>query len=80
MNDEKDRDRTPDPRRESEPRDEATPARTPAQEKAGSHRRGPMPPAGPHDSPDLTNPDATPGSGVLPGHRRKGVDTDPGGG
>jgi hypothetical protein len=25
-----------------------------------------MPPAGPHDRPELTNPDATPGSGTLP--------------
>jgi hypothetical protein len=24
------------------------------------------PPAGPHDRPDLTNPDATPGTGMLP--------------
>ncbi len=26
-----------------------------------------MPPAGPHARPELTNPDLTPGSGILPG-------------
>ncbi|MGJ3263893.1 MAG: hypothetical protein ACFE0R_11720 [Salinarimonas sp.] len=55
-----------------------------SREKAGRKpadgARGPIPPAGPHDSPELTNPDATPGTGVLPGHDRKGRDTDPGGG
>ncbi|MGP9820242.1 hypothetical protein ACTZWW_09515 [Salinarimonas sp. NSM] len=52
----------------------------PARETPERDRHGRLPPAGPHDSPDLTNPDATPGTGVLPGRGREGVDTDPGGG
>ena len=38
-----------------------------------------IPPAGPHARKDLTNPDATPGSGVLPEDRRDG-EVDPGAG
>ena len=39
------------------------------------------PPAGPHDRPDLTNPDATPGTGILPrGDDATKRDVDPGGG
>jgi len=33
---------------------------------AGKPSNGRMPAAGPHDKPDLTNPDATPGTGSLP--------------
>ena len=38
-------------------------------EKSGSgppHTRNDTPPAGPHSKPELTNPDATPGTGALP--------------
>ena len=40
-----------------------------------------MPPAGPHAGPDLTNPDATPGAGVLPSEDNPGQkDVDSGAG
>ncbi|MGO8738233.1 hypothetical protein [Rhodoblastus sp.] len=40
-----------------------------------------MPPAGPHDRPELTNYDACPGCGVLPAQKpSKGFESDPGGG
>lgn len=39
-----------------------------------------IPPAGPHDRPDLINPDATPGSGTLPSPDDRDGDADPAGG
>lgn len=39
-----------------------------------------MPPAGPHDRPELTNFDACPGAGALPSQSRVGVESDPGAG
>jgi hypothetical protein len=43
-----------------------------------------MPPAGPHDRPELTNYDACPGAGALPSQREMGGETgmesDPGAG
>jgi|GEM_PF-3534512 len=39
--------------------------------------RAPPPPAGPHDRPDLINPDATPGSGILPSPDDDTGETDP---
>lgn len=41
---------------------------------AGKRPKPKSPPAGPHSSPDLTNPDATPGAGTLP---PAGEDEDP---
>ena len=34
--------------------------------RAVSRPSSPLPPAGPHAEPALTNPDATPGTGALP--------------
>jgi hypothetical protein len=39
-----------------------------------------MPPAGPHDRPELTNFDACPGAGALPPQSRVGAESDPGAG
>jgi hypothetical protein len=39
-----------------------------------------MPPAGPHDRPELTNYDACPGCGMLPAQVEQEIDSDPGGG
>jgi hypothetical protein len=40
-----------------------------------------LPPAGPHDRPELTNFDACPGCGMLPAQKPvRGSDTDPGAG
>lgn len=50
-----------------------------AQEKT-EEKKERMPPAGPHDRPDLINPDATPGSGILPSPDDRDGDTDPAGG
>ncbi|WP_372422037.1 hypothetical protein [Salinarimonas chemoclinalis] len=52
----------------------------PARETAERDDHSETPPAGPHDAPDLTDPNATPGTGVLPDRAREGVDADPGGG
>jgi hypothetical protein len=38
------------------------------------------PPAGPHARPELTNPDATPGSGLFSSGKGQGAEVDPGGG
>ncbi|GGK45290.1 hypothetical protein GCM10011322_35590 [Salinarimonas ramus] len=64
---------------EKHPREEAGERTTQRREDARPERE-PPPPAGPHDRPDLVNPDATPGTGALPGRSRRGIDTDPGGG
>ncbi|MCX5494957.1 hypothetical protein OSH11_09595 [Kaistia dalseonensis] len=37
-------------------------------------------PAGPHDKPELTNPELTPGTGALPDRTVKERDVDPGAG
>ncbi len=40
-----------------------------------------LPPAGPHDRPELTNYDACPGCGMFPAQKPgRGFETDPGGG
>jgi hypothetical protein len=39
-----------------------------------------MPPAGPHDRPELTNFDLCPGAGALPSQREMGWESDPGAG
>ncbi len=40
-----------------------------------------LPPAGPHDRPELTNYDACPGCGMFPAQKpSKGFESDPGGG
>ncbi|WP_349370774.1 hypothetical protein [Salinarimonas sp.] len=49
-------------------------------EKAEPEKKERMPPAGPHDRPDLINPDATPGSGILPSPDERDGETDPAGG
>lgn len=43
--------------------DKATPS---GQQTPARQRDATMPSAGPHDKPELTNPDATPGAGTLP--------------
>lgn len=61
--------------------DQQKPAPGDAQSSANDTRQGkPMPPAGPHSEPHLTNPDATPGTGSLPSADHEDVETDPGGG
>lgn len=50
-------------------------ARPAAQGKGAPGKDDPrkdLPPAGPHADPALTNPDATPGSGALPGAGEQG--------
>ena len=42
------------------------PQATEPKPKAPTKRSDKLPPAGPHDQPALTNPDATPGTGALP--------------
>lgn len=37
-------------------------------------------PAGPHDKPELTNPELTPGAGTLSDRTKKDGDVDPGAG
>lgn len=64
-------------------RDKTKPDKTKPDERAPreDENRREIPPAGPHDRPDLTNPDATPGTGVLPpGDDTSKRDVDPGGG
>jgi hypothetical protein len=39
-----------------------------------------MPPAGPHDRPELTNFDLCPGAGALPSQWEMGQESDPGAG
>ncbi len=39
-----------------------------------------MPPAGPHDRPELINYDACPGCGMLPAQGEEDIESDPGGG
>ncbi len=51
----------PDEKRPSD----APPADAPKPEGATAPKVPRMPPAGPHAAPHLTNPDATPGTGVL---------------
>ena len=52
-----------------------------AQQTEPEHRPiSAMPPAGPHAEPNLTNPDATPGTGSLTKSDHTDVETDPGGG
>jgi hypothetical protein len=46
-------------------KDVASTKQTP-QSGSGKPSGGKIPAAGPHDKPDLTNPDATPGTGSLP--------------
>lgn len=48
-------------------RDDATPERNPRE--ADTNGTSKPSPAGPHDTPELTNPIATPGSGTLPSPR-----------
>lgn len=45
--------------------DRMRPKSEPADKKDPANAEQP-PPAGPHAKPELTNPDATPGSGMLP--------------
>jgi hypothetical protein len=56
-----------------------------AVEAPAKERRDPtfdgLPPAGPHDRPELTNFDACPGCGLFPTQQLgKGIESDPGGG
>lgn len=44
------------------------------------HAGSDPPPAGPHARPGLTNPDATPGSGLFSTGKGHGAEVDPGGG
>lgn len=52
-----------DDRKRKDPDDKAE-KRQPVEER--------MPPAGPHARPELTNPDATPGTGALPDQNTSG--------
>ena len=54
--------------------------RTSQPRSAGVQPTHDFPPGGPHARADLTNPDATPGSGLFPKLRQKGREVDPGGG
>lgn len=66
--------------REKKPGRETPPEKPPEKppgERAGE--KAPPSPAGPHARPDLTNEEATPGTGSLPDGRRGG-DADPGSG
>lgn len=53
---------------------------TGATEKAAPQDHVKMPAAGPHARPELTNYDACPGSGVLPGQTEAEEESDPGAG
>jgi hypothetical protein len=46
----------------------------------GAGKGSGTPPAGPHDKPELTNPDATPGAGTLnqPGRKKGDIDSTSG--
>lgn len=55
------------PDRERGPTPKADPIRCGEPNQSSKTRKGAdLPPAGPHDDPSLTNPDATPGTGSLP--------------
>ncbi|MCI4679372.1 hypothetical protein K9U39_14670 [Rhodoblastus acidophilus] len=56
-------------------------SKVPVSDKVKTDRSlDPMPPAGPHDRPELTNYDACPGAGMFPAQVGVGIESDPGGG
>ncbi|GGE49886.1 hypothetical protein GCM10007276_28770 [Agaricicola taiwanensis] len=53
----------------------------PANERGSSNdntKEGRRPPSGPHAKPELTNPDATPGTGALPSEKENQTGPAPG--
>ena len=63
-------------KRRNEAREDAARRRKAREEAA--RREDTPPPAGPHDRPDLINPDATPGTGALPSPDERKGEIDPG--